>query len=798
MAASNLTDQRPQGLQSSRSFTRMEEANPTVSPRKRASTFQEAGIPAVMSVRRKTEPQELKSARADVFDNRDDDDDAAPVRPEPTLEHSPPRLLAELPAELKSLTERFLDSLNAKVHPTPLSAEQLSELFQDFYARAASHIATHVAELSCRIGREKSASPTATHKPHKASGKADPGGKRSDDLGPDGGAEMLTASEVAERRKARKLLEPTRVALEESVERVVCDRVYDRVWKHRSTDDDARDEKLRSKTAALALVGIGLKELHVETPSNEGVLKAAEDNEDQIHKSLAPAREALSKMDGERDPLGKLHHLKAAHQSIVETLSQLFPSSSSADEILPTLIYTLITSPPQGINVVSNLNFIQRFRAAAKVDGETAYCLVNLEAAISFLETVDLSSLREEELPEGPPKSTSSSGTPTPAIEFGEAASSRPGAAESETTLAAVPASDKNSNPADATATTLPGNTSSRTRPSARQRRISELVQAQAERIEAGRENFLSTADKVYDSINGTLENSFQFVFGRFRDPTSEHARLPRTLEDARLLVSSSSPPKSSGATGGSGGTTPPVGHPLGLTRSASDYTATTTVNSNNKVLDFIGGRRTLRDRSTDSTRSGGSGRRVAWASHDVPPVPTKDRPGDPTTATTTATTMTAATAATTASQAAGNLFATINPLQRLGVNVPGFARLGRGGAPGGGSTSPQPPSACPVSSPAMVGDKTSKLDDIVESPVGGTEAAAASLASMARGARDDDGDDDGMHAREALAGLRRLKPPRKRFLEVAGAGELRLAEVEDLLVEYRRLAKAIGEAVAV
>ena len=62
----------------------------------------------------------------------------------------------------------------------------------------------------------------------------------------------------------------------------------------------------------------------------------------------------------------------------------------------------------------------------------------------------------------------------------------------------------------------------------------------------------------------------------------------------------------------------------------------------------------------------------------------------------------------------------------------------------------------------------------------------------------DDGGDaDESMNARETLAELRRIKPPRKRFLEVSSANELKLGEVEELLREYRRLAKAIGEAIA-
>jgi hypothetical protein len=51
--------------------------------------------------------------------------------------------------------------------------------------------------------------------------------------------------------------------------------------------------------------------------------------------------------------------------------------------------------------------------------------------------------------------------------------------------------------------------------------------------------------------------------------------------------------------------------------------------------------------------------------------------------------------------------------------------------------------------------------------------------------------------ARAALTTLRQIKPPRKRFLEVPSSADLTIGEVEDLLNEYRRLAKAIGEALA-
>lgn len=68
-------------------------------------------------------------------------------------------------------------------------------------------------------------------------------------------------------------------------------------------------------------------------------------------------------------------------------------SDSSADRILPTFIFCLIHCPAD-VTVVSDLLFIQRFRMKKSINGEVAYCLTNLEAAICFLETVDLASLK--------------------------------------------------------------------------------------------------------------------------------------------------------------------------------------------------------------------------------------------------------------------------------------------------------------------------------------------------------------------------------------------------------------------
>ena len=263
------------------------------------------------------------------------------------------------------------------MHDTPPSIEKLSDIFQTFYAKAESHIAIHINALSTRHSRR--ASPVSSISSKVSSVAKD--GKRlrasssRDTLGSLGGAppeqQMLTPQEISDRRKARRLLDKKKTALEEAVERRVCQHVYDRMWRHRASLDEMRDEKLRSRTAALALVGIGLRDLGIEFDQ-----QPSESDDIEIENKISKARDCLLRMNDAKYPLGKLQQLTAAYKTIVDLLTELHQSSSSADEILPTLIYTLITTPSEGINIISNLNFIQRFRAASKVDGETAYWYV--------------------------------------------------------------------------------------------------------------------------------------------------------------------------------------------------------------------------------------------------------------------------------------------------------------------------------------------------------------------------------------------------------------------------------------
>ncbi|KAF9170095.1 hypothetical protein BGX20_009444 [Mortierella sp. AD010] len=79
--------------------------------------------------------------------------------------------------------------------------------------------------------------------------------------------------------------------------------------------------------------------------------------------------------------------------AVTETTATAVPSSASsrkqysADVLLPLLIFSVVKSNPPML--ISNLSYIQRFKVQDHLTGELAYCLTNMMAVVSFLETLD-------------------------------------------------------------------------------------------------------------------------------------------------------------------------------------------------------------------------------------------------------------------------------------------------------------------------------------------------------------------------------------------------------------------------
>jgi len=480
-----------------------------------------------------------------------------------------------LPIELVSMTDSFIESLNAKVHSQPPNIDKLSQLFQEFYAQASSHINTHINTLATMRSREASPSPSATSLSSAASRLRSKASALNIKEKPRSEAEqqMITAEELASKKKARKALEVKRRMLEEAVERRLCEGIYTRIYRHKSTQDEAQDDKLRSKTAALSLVGIGPADLGIDLGDRKAEsLEAPEKQTDEIRAKLEQARKDIARMHKSRYPLGKLNSLKAAHRSIVDTIAHFHPSAS-ADEIMPMLIFTLITMPPEDLHVISDARFVQNFRWEPRLAGEDAYCITNLEAAISFLQNVDLATLRSDELPSGPPKGqpgTPKTETFPPAYQQGQVPgveSSKDDAIPSKNTAGLKSASDP------------------------RSRRLSDLVNTPAQAFGAASDAVFATADQSLKTVSSSLDNSFKFLLGKIKeqqDSPRESIVVPRTLDDARKLVS----------------TPPPEDEPIISGASSAVDAEERKQPREDRVLSMLGGRR---DRSTDSAVSGRS-----------------------------------------------------------------------------------------------------------------------------------------------------------------------------------------------
>lgn len=132
-----------------------------------------------------------------------------------------------------------MGSLKQKQYSVPINDDQLSDIFQQFYNTAFDSIHTYTSTLYVALSSKK---------------KGTGGGPET---------QMLSISEISQKKKDRRVLTAKRFALEEAVERRVTGEMYDRIWRHRSTDDEARDESLRSKRETLKVLGVRLVHLGV-------------------------------------------------------------------------------------------------------------------------------------------------------------------------------------------------------------------------------------------------------------------------------------------------------------------------------------------------------------------------------------------------------------------------------------------------------------------------------------------------------------------------------------------------------
>ncbi|KAI0022004.1 hypothetical protein F4780DRAFT_778021 [Xylariomycetidae sp. FL0641] len=586
------TESRPGLLRSSKSFSNQEDTD-SIEPLnrvQRANTFQN-GAPPQVTVASPTGSGRQVPGKIDAFESE--------MTEEEEFEH--PRASVDMdviPIELVTRIDNFiakifsdypLDPRNADMLPvreeTPKIAE-IADRFQQFYGTAADHIQTHISSLARRQAQANSPAPSSFSRASASSFLRAAQKPRTPTKEPE---QMLTAEEFANRKKAKRALEQKRVLLEEAVERRLCEGTYELLCRHQNTQD--KDGVLRSKTASLDVQQYGLRDLEVDIGINAGEdPEAFRKRQDEIREWLGQARRDLTLMSEKRYPLGKLNHLKAAHKSIVDTLSHFHPSSS-ADEIVPMLMYTLITMPHENLQAISDLNFIHNFRCAGKQGGEAAYCLTNLEAAVTYLLTIGTATSQPGDESSGSRSDGARGASKTDIFPLvNHAGPSSVGAATG----------------ADNAHGSQSQSTNTGWRASVQRRRLSDFIQP-AQAIGTASDSLFNTADQGFKTLSNNLGESYKFLLGKLRETTADGRELarPRTLDEARKLVG-----------------TPPLEDDTSMDDSAlMPDNEETDRPRGERLLSLVGGKRaTSRDRSTDSTRSARSGsstKRVSFISDD-------------------------------------------------------------------------------------------------------------------------------------------------------------------------------------
>ncbi|KAG7444976.1 uncharacterized protein BT62DRAFT_933387 [Guyanagaster necrorhizus] len=149
-----------------------------------------------------------------------------------------------------------------------------------------------------------------------------------------------------------------------------------------TADDLERDRVLSQRIALFGWV----EEKHLDIPEGDGskgFLMFAQQELLKINHYKAPRDKLICILNCCKVIFGLIRHLR---------------TEEGADSFVPILIFVVLKSNPE--NLLSNVEFINRFRNPVKLQSEAGYYLSSLMGAVSFIETMDhtsLSNITQEE-----------------------------------------------------------------------------------------------------------------------------------------------------------------------------------------------------------------------------------------------------------------------------------------------------------------------------------------------------------------------------------------------------------------
>ncbi|KAJ1306651.1 hypothetical protein OPQ81_007646 [Rhizoctonia solani] len=200
----------------------------------------------------------------------------------------------------------------------------------------------------------------------------------------------------------------------EGMEKLVMNRIYEftftpqiaRSGRPVTTDDLERDRVLKQRIALFQWIrpehlDIPMKLKDQEenksappgqpTAENASLANAEKSSDSEISMGfLLFAQQEMNKIDHYKAPRDKLICVLNSCKVIFGLIRHL-RGEEGADSFIPLLIFVLIRANPE--HLLSNIEYINRFRRSSKLQSEAGYYLSSLMGAVSFIETMDHTSL---------------------------------------------------------------------------------------------------------------------------------------------------------------------------------------------------------------------------------------------------------------------------------------------------------------------------------------------------------------------------------------------------------------------
>ncbi|KAJ5449023.1 Vacuolar sorting protein 9 subgroup [Penicillium cf. griseofulvum] len=149
-------------------------------------------------------------------------------------------------------------------------------------------------------------------------------------------------------------------------------------WRRGQHQEDIeRDDILAQKIRIYSWVN----ETHLDIPTVSGGGR----------RFLNLAQQEISKINGYRAPRDKVICILNCCKVIFGLLKNFKKGDTSADSFIPLLIYVVLHANPD--HLISNIQYILRFRNQDKLGGEAGYYISSLSGAIQFIESLDRTSL---------------------------------------------------------------------------------------------------------------------------------------------------------------------------------------------------------------------------------------------------------------------------------------------------------------------------------------------------------------------------------------------------------------------